>query len=113
MDQPADLRGQVADSRSAGEPFRHGGNGSTLEVVDLMEWEIDALGFFQSYVATYLERDLRAQLQVGNLRDFERFLRHAPSHDFQTKKIAGAADLDFEDGHAAAGPGERELVAFA
>ena len=39
--------------------------------------ELDARGFFQSYVATYLERDLRAQLQVGSLRDFERFLRAA------------------------------------
>jgi predicted AAA+ superfamily ATPase len=39
--------------------------------------EIDARGFFPSYVATYLERDLRAQLQVGSLRDFERFLRAA------------------------------------
>jgi len=37
--------------------------------------EIDARGFFQSYVATYLERDLRAQLQVGSLLDFERFVR--------------------------------------
>lgn len=37
--------------------------------------ELDPYGFHQSYVATYLERDLRAQLQVGNLRDFERFLR--------------------------------------
>ena len=39
--------------------------------------ELDARGFFRSYVATYLERDLRAQLQVGSLRDFERFLRAA------------------------------------
>jgi predicted AAA+ superfamily ATPase len=39
--------------------------------------EIDARGFYQSYVATYLERDLRSQLQVGSLRDFERFLRSA------------------------------------
>ncbi len=39
--------------------------------------ELDAHGFYQSYVATYLERDLRAQLQVGSLRDFERFLRAA------------------------------------
>ncbi|MBI3818641.1 MAG: ATP-binding protein [Planctomycetes bacterium] len=31
--------------------------------------------FFQSYVATYLERDVREILRVGNLRDFERFLR--------------------------------------
>ena len=39
--------------------------------------EIDDRDFFQSYVATYLERDLRAQLQVGSLGDFERFLRAA------------------------------------
>jgi predicted AAA+ superfamily ATPase len=31
--------------------------------------------FHQAYVATYLERDLRQVLRVGNLRDFERFLR--------------------------------------
>lgn len=30
-----------------------------------------------SYVATYLERDVRNIMQVGNLRDFERFLRAA------------------------------------
>ena len=38
---------------------------------------IDATEYFASYVATYLERDLRSQLQVSNLRDFERFLRAA------------------------------------
>ncbi|MAE72386.1 MAG: hypothetical protein CME06_18190 [Gemmatimonadetes bacterium] len=31
--------------------------------------------YFAAYVATYLERDLRSQLNVGNLRDFDRFLR--------------------------------------
>jgi hypothetical protein len=31
--------------------------------------------FFRSYVSSYLERDLRSLLRVGNLRDFERFLR--------------------------------------
>lgn len=36
---------------------------------------IDATEYFASYVATYLERDLRSQLQINNLRDFERFLR--------------------------------------
>lgn len=33
--------------------------------------------FLAYYTATYLERDLRAQLRVGSLRDFERFLRAA------------------------------------
>lgn len=31
--------------------------------------------FYRAYVSTYLERDLRQVLNVGNLRDFERFLR--------------------------------------
>ncbi|MEP7010946.1 MAG: ATP-binding protein [Acidobacteriota bacterium] len=31
--------------------------------------------FYSSYVATYLERDVRLALRVGSLRDFERFLR--------------------------------------
>lgn len=31
--------------------------------------------FFASYLATYLERDVRNLVQVGSLRDFERFVR--------------------------------------
>lgn len=38
---------------------------------------IDTTEFMRSYVATYLERDLRSQLRVGSLRDFERFVRSA------------------------------------
>lgn len=41
-------------------------------------WEDPALPpleFHRSYVATWLERDLRQMLNVGSLRDFERFLR--------------------------------------
>lgn len=37
--------------------------------------EIDAVSFHNSYVATYLNRDVRALANVGSLRDFERFLR--------------------------------------
>lgn len=37
--------------------------------------EIESRLFYSSYVATYLERDVRLVLRVGNLRDFERFLR--------------------------------------
>lgn len=37
--------------------------------------EIDLTGFYNSYLATYLERDVRTLANVGNLRDFERFLR--------------------------------------
>jgi predicted AAA+ superfamily ATPase len=37
--------------------------------------EIDSTAFYNSYLATYLERDVRSLSQVGSLRDFERFLR--------------------------------------
>ena len=37
--------------------------------------EIDAVAFYNSYLATYLERDIRSLANVGSLRDFERFLR--------------------------------------
>lgn len=37
--------------------------------------EIDHVAFYNSYLATYLERDVRSLASVGSLRDFERFLR--------------------------------------
>jgi uncharacterized protein len=37
--------------------------------------EMDTQTFYSSYVATYLERDVRQVLNVSSLRDFERFLR--------------------------------------
>jgi predicted AAA+ superfamily ATPase len=37
--------------------------------------EIDFVSFYNSYLATYLERDVRSLSSVGSLRDFERFLR--------------------------------------
>lgn len=37
--------------------------------------EIDSVVFYRSYLATYLERDVRSLANVGSLRDFERFLR--------------------------------------
>lgn len=52
--------------------------------------EIDAEGFLRSYVATYLERDLRQLLQVARLRDFERFLRAAA---LRTGQLLNRADL--------------------
>jgi hypothetical protein len=52
--------------------------------------EINTRGFYHSYVATYLERDLRTQLQVGSLRDFERFLRAAA---LRTAQLLNRAEL--------------------
>jgi len=37
--------------------------------------DFPAEAFFGAYLSTYLERDLRQLLNVGNLRDFERFIR--------------------------------------
>ena len=37
--------------------------------------DIDHVAFYNSYLAAYLERDIRSLANVGNLRDFERFLR--------------------------------------
>ena len=52
--------------------------------------DIDSRGFLQSYVATYLERDLRQLLQVSSLRDYERFLRAAA---LRTAQLLNQADL--------------------
>jgi uncharacterized protein len=65
--------------------------------------EIDARGFFQSYVATYLERDLRSQLQVGNLRDFERFLRAAA---LRTSQLLNRTDMARDVGIAPSTSGQ-------
>ena len=59
--------------------------------------EIDAEGFLRSYVATYLERDLRQLLQVARLRDFERFLRAAA---LRTAQLLNRADLARDTGVA-------------
>ncbi len=37
--------------------------------------KLNSIDFFQSYVQTYLERDLKALINVANLRDFQRFMR--------------------------------------
>ena len=52
--------------------------------------DIDARGFLQSYVATYLERDLRQLLEVSSLRDYERFLRATA---LRSAQLLNRADL--------------------
>jgi predicted AAA+ superfamily ATPase len=65
--------------------------------------EIDARGFFQSYVATYLERDLRAQLQVGSLLDFERLVRAAA---LRTAGLVNRAELSRDVGVSSSTAGQ-------
>lgn len=44
--------------------------------------------WYQGYLATYLERDVRNLLQIGNLRDFERFLRACAARCAQTLNMS-------------------------
>ena len=52
--------------------------------------ELDATTFHRSYLATYLERDLRLLLQVASLRDFERFVRACA---LRSAQLLNRADL--------------------
>ena len=51
---------------------------------------IEPEDFLRSYVATYLERELRQLLQVSSLRDYERFLRVTA---LRTAQLLNRADL--------------------
>lgn len=52
--------------------------------------EIDLIAFYNSYLATYLERDVRSLTNVGSLRDFERFVRACA---FRSANLLNKADL--------------------
>src|SRR5256712_4803368 len=52
--------------------------------------DIDAVAYYNSYIATYLERDIRSLANVGSLRDFERFLRACA---FRSANLLNKADL--------------------
>jgi len=54
-------------------PLMHGVSGGYPELH--ARPDIDHHFWFSSYLATYLERDVRNILNVGDLRDFDRFLR--------------------------------------
>lgn len=52
--------------------------------------DIDPVAFYNSYLATYLERDVRSLTNVGSLRDFERFVR---SCALRSANLLNKADL--------------------
>ncbi len=52
--------------------------------------EIDTAAFYSSYIATYLERDVRSLANVSSLRDFERFLRACA---WRSANLLNKADL--------------------
>jgi uncharacterized protein len=56
--------------------------------------EVNSSAFYQSYLATYLERDVRQILNVASLRDFERFVRSCAARSGQLlDKAALARDV--------------------
>ncbi|MBF0441236.1 MAG: ATP-binding protein [Oligoflexales bacterium] len=59
--------------------------------------------FFDSYIATYLERDVKQILSVGNLRDFERFLRACA---LRSSQILNKSELARDVGISATTAGE-------
>jgi predicted AAA+ superfamily ATPase len=65
--------------------------------------DIDAVGFHNSYLATYLERDVRSLARVGSLRDFERFLRACA---LRSANLLNKADLARDVGIAPSTAGE-------
>ena len=76
-------------------------NAMTIEAMDALAWrggwpelqarpELDRDLWFGSYLATYLERDVRNMLNVGSLRDFDRFLRAAA---YRTGQLLSLSDL--------------------
>jgi predicted AAA+ superfamily ATPase len=56
---------------------------------------IDCFFFYRSYIATYLERDVRNLLGVTSLRDFERFLRACA---LRTGQLLNKSDLARDTG---------------
>jgi predicted AAA+ superfamily ATPase len=53
--------------------------------------DLPAREFFASYVATYLERDVRSLLRTSSLRDFERFLRGCATRSGQLLNLTDLA----------------------
>lgn len=50
-----------------------------------------ARDFYASYLATYIERDVRSALRIGSLRDFERFVRASALRSGQLLNLAEMA----------------------
>jgi predicted AAA+ superfamily ATPase len=65
--------------------------------------DIDAVAYYSSYLATYLERDVRSLANVGSLRDFERFLRACA---LRSANLLNRADLARDVGIAPSTAGQ-------
>jgi predicted AAA+ superfamily ATPase len=54
--------------------------------------DLPADSFYSAYMATYLERDVRQILNVGNLRDFERFVRVLATRHAHQLELTGISN---------------------
>lgn len=55
------------------------------------EKDVNRRHWYPAYISTYLERDVRNILNIGNLRDFNRFLRAAAIRTAQTLSLSDLA----------------------
>jgi predicted AAA+ superfamily ATPase len=53
--------------------------------------DLDTHAFYSSYVSTYIERDVRQVVNIGSLRDFERFLRACAVRSGQILNVSNLA----------------------
>ncbi len=52
---------------------------------------VDSVNWYRSYIATYIERDARMLLNIGNLTDFQRFLQLCATRSAQQLNYASLA----------------------
>ncbi len=82
----------------------HDGDGPEMSAPSLADWllrggypepransDVDRMLWMSSYVQTYLERDVRQVVQVGNLNALERFLRLAAGRSGQALNLSDLA----------------------
>lgn len=80
--------GSVIDADTVGDYIVRGG------YPEMYAMDLDPQQYYASYVATYLERDVRQIINVKNLRAFDRFVRLAAVRTGQLLSISGfAGDL--------------------
>lgn len=88
MQEWLDFQGIEAAAIHSNNPWEFLFRGGFPALWATPENPLDRDRWFQSYISTYLERDLRALLRVGNLRDFERFLRACAARCAQTLNMS-------------------------
>ncbi len=76
---------------SSAKPIEYLFRGSFPALWNEPDKPLDRERWYQSYITTYLERDVRSLLNVGRLRDFERFLRACAMRSGQTLNMSDLA----------------------